>query len=105
MRNSPWAMLITPICPKVRVRPRAARKRIAPVAVPVRKGVVSTSIATLSGVGRGCHAVRRGTPGVLRVRARRHSRSEEHTSELQSLMRLSYDVFCLQKKNIDIELT
>src|SRR3546814_2580514 len=26
-------------------------------------------------------------------------RSEEHTSELQSLMRLSYDVFCLQKKN------
>src|SRR3546814_3911710 len=26
-------------------------------------------------------------------------RSEEHTSELQSLMRLSYAVFCLQKKN------
>src|SRR3546814_5548115 len=25
-------------------------------------------------------------------------RSEEHTSELQSLMRLSYDVFCLNKK-------
>src|SRR3546814_8531326 len=25
------------------------------------------------------------------------SRSEEHTSELQSLMRISYDVFCLQK--------
>src|SRR3546814_7377301 len=25
-------------------------------------------------------------------------RSEEHTSELQSLMRISYDVFCLQKK-------
>src|SRR3546814_7035352 len=27
------------------------------------------------------------------------SRSEEHTSELQSLMRTSYAVFCLQKKN------
>src|SRR3546814_9150742 len=27
-------------------------------------------------------------------------RSEEHTSELQSLMRISYAVFCLQKKNI-----
>src|SRR3546814_8593589 len=26
-------------------------------------------------------------------------RSEEHTSELQSLMRISYDVFCLNKKN------
>src|SRR3546814_1525444 len=28
-----------------------------------------------------------------------HSRSEEHTSELQSLMRNSYAVFCLTKKN------
>src|SRR3546814_4025726 len=27
-------------------------------------------------------------------------RSEEHTSELQSLMRISYAVFCLKKKNI-----
>src|SRR3546814_2757516 len=26
-------------------------------------------------------------------------RSEEHTSELQSLMRISYDVFCLKNKN------
>src|SRR3546814_8042656 len=30
---------------------------------------------------------------------KRHVRSEEHTSELQSLMRISYDVFCLKKKN------
>src|SRR3546814_6211401 len=29
----------------------------------------------------------------------RAARSEEHTSELQSLMRTSYAVFCLQKKN------
>src|SRR3546814_2147593 len=29
----------------------------------------------------------------------RTSRSEEHTSELQSLMRISYAVFCLKKKN------
>src|SRR3546814_4908653 len=28
-------------------------------------------------------------------------RSEEHTSELQSLMRISYAVFCLNKKNLD----
>src|SRR3546814_8732492 len=28
----------------------------------------------------------------------RHSRSEEHTSELQSLMRISYAVFCLKKQ-------
>src|SRR3546814_9742003 len=36
-----------------------------------------------------------GTPPASRVR-----RSEEHTSELQSLMRISYAVFCLKKKNI-----
>src|SRR3546814_9235171 len=29
----------------------------------------------------------------------RAARSEEHTSELQSLMRISYAVFCLKKKN------
>src|SRR3546814_10525229 len=32
-------------------------------------------------------------------RALIHQRSEEHTSELQSLMRISYAVFCLKKKN------
>src|SRR3546814_2261784 len=31
----------------------------------------------------------------------RHRRSEEHTSELQSLMRISYAVFCLKKKKKD----
>src|SRR3546814_9478655 len=30
------------------------------------------------------------------------SRSEEHTSELQSLMRISYAVFCLKKKKTNI---
>src|SRR3546814_2809323 len=34
-----------------------------------------------------------------RDRAGREGRSEEHTSELQSLMRISYAVFCLKKKN------
>src|SRR3546814_3116525 len=29
---------------------------------------------------------------------KRHDRSEEHTSELQSLMRISYAVFCLKQK-------
>src|SRR3546814_11932732 len=32
-------------------------------------------------------------------RKRRLQRSEEHTSELQSLMRISYAVFCLKKKS------
>src|SRR3546814_1384914 len=53
---------------------------------------------------------RRNCPGRLRAGGRHmenHSadarscgnRSEEHTSELQSLMRISYAVFCLKKKN------
>src|SRR3546814_6342102 len=40
--------------------------------------------------------------GLTADGVRRHFkdyRSEEHTSELQSLMRLSYAVFCLEKKN------
>src|SRR3546814_6339071 len=36
--------------------------------------------------------------GVIHVQ-RPEDRSEEHTSELQSLMRISYAVFCLKKKN------
>src|SRR3546814_4785436 len=32
------------------------------------------------------------------------ARSEEHTSELQSLMRISYAVFCLKKKKIELEI-
>src|SRR3546814_10520611 len=34
---------------------------------------------------------------IASVVARQHIRSEEHTSELQSLMRISYAVFCLKK--------
>src|SRR3546814_4909980 len=36
---------------------------------------------------------------VATVNSAPPSRSEEHTSELQSLMRISYAVFCLKKKN------
>src|SRR3546814_2849792 len=37
--------------------------------------------------------------GLGRLRRAAGPRSEEHTSELQSLMRISYAVFCLKKKN------
>src|SRR3546814_6726446 len=37
---------------------------------------------------------------ALAAAHRQGQRSEEHTSELQSLMRISYAVFCLQKKKI-----
>src|SRR3546814_1401127 len=38
-------------------------------------------------------------PNMVPVAALESLRSEEHTSELQSLMRISYAVFCLKKKN------
>src|SRR3546814_7391138 len=43
------------------------------------------------------HDNRRGRPG--------NRRSEEHTSELQSLMRISYAVFCLKKKKHSTQCT
>src|SRR3546814_9338952 len=39
-----------------------------------------------------------GVDGSLAIR--QQARSEEHTSELQSLMRISYAVFCLNKTNL-----
>src|SRR3546814_9411493 len=51
-------------------------------------------------------ALKAGESWVKRIRGLRanasrlsHERSEEHTSELQSLMRISYAVFCLNNKN------
>src|SRR3546814_8426962 len=46
---------------------------------------------------RGLEAVVAGFPPTVSDAALRLSRSEEHTSELQSLMRISYAVFCLKK--------
>src|SRR3546814_1685308 len=57
----------------------------------------------LGGRGHGC-AAGSGSEALddkgrcLGRRGRRRHRSEEHTSELQSLMRISYAVFCLKKK-------
>src|SRR3546814_1470940 len=42
---------------------------------------------------------KQGRKKYLSVHTIRKARSEEHTSELQSLMRISYAVFCLKKKN------
>src|SRR3546814_4692114 len=56
--------------------------------------VIGASAGTTTNGGRPWHWARRVQAlggGVLR-------RSEEHTSELQSLMRISYAVFCLKKK-------
>src|SRR3546814_3450229 len=64
-------------------------------------------------VGRACIGRREGLAPAhrrnqtVRGRWRTLNRSEEHTSELQSLMRISYAVFCLKKKiySYDIRTT
>src|SRR3546814_3155613 len=56
----------------------------------------SASITALPIASSGWLTVVRGGQAV---RPAGVSRSEEHTSELQSLMRISYAVFCLKKKN------
>src|SRR3546814_3350172 len=48
----------------------------------------------------GAHKIRKSAHlEVLSPGLAGRQRSEEHTSELQSLMRISYAVFCLKKKN------
>src|SRR3546814_13040201 len=51
------------------------------------------------GAGSGLADRRRNALGVALLRLDLLHRSEEHTSELQSLMRISYAVFCLKKKS------
>src|SRR3546814_8846998 len=61
----------------------------------------------LSAFGRGGseHASASAGKGLGSARGGHHRRSEEHTSELQSLMRISYAVFCLKKKKKRIQST
>src|SRR3546814_1110998 len=58
------------------------------------------SLGTANTPGAPCFALREGLfdRGVADIEIFRVIRSEEHTSELQSLMRISYAVFCLKKK-------
>src|SRR3546814_9363132 len=62
------------------------------------RSIASASACAAFGSSRtsGPRTLTRFPAGKARERARR---SEEHTSELQSLMRISYAVFCLKKKN------
>src|SRR3546814_10451116 len=87
-------------------------------ALPISLGAISVCLL-IQGCGRTNHPIRDCSRQSVAVsnrdaipsapsRARwlraswnriRHGRSEEHTSELQSLMRISYAVFCLKQKN------
>src|SRR3546814_1529631 len=62
--------------------------------IPARIGAMGRCIAARQHLGR--EDLRRN---IEELRWQSPPRSEEHTSELQSLMRISYAVFCLKKKN------
>src|SRR3546814_1418513 len=65
-------------------------------------GILETSSSDLSRnhVSSSFHDESQHFSGPHRALKKKHCpRSEEHTSELQSLMRISYAVFCLKKKN------
>src|SRR3546814_5261429 len=60
---------------------------------------LSTPAQGLAYVGDGMNLTVSGKE--VRIDEPKKARSEEHTSELQSLMRISYAVFCLKKKKTD----
>src|SRR3546814_6620808 len=65
-------------------------------------GVVKRLLEIVHMITQACEAMRlhhaHDAPRANAFARRRKDRSEEHTSELQSLMRISYAVFCLKKK-------
>src|SRR3546814_7376179 len=67
------------------------------------KVAIADRIATIPAHRPQDHITLEMVPLEIRHRSVRPIRSEEHTSELQSLMRISYAVFCLKKKT-NIEL-
>src|SRR3546814_4151071 len=82
---------------------RAQRRMpdICPVIDPFRQGIDDIEIfpeGRPTPVDSGLHRRAGDIFGALEV-PHHQSRSEEHTSELQSLMRISYAYFCLKKKN------
>src|SRR3546814_7860636 len=78
------------------IRPCLAISRLALKVDAIAERMVNGS--SMSGGRKLCRVAQSGIcPIMLRSRASA-SRSEEHTSELQSLMRISYAVFCLKKK-------
>src|SRR3546814_3807534 len=72
---------------------RTASRPVASGAVSMVSALLWTLFLSLVGL-----LVLLQLPGPAQIVALAISKSEEHTSELQSLMRISYAVFCLKKK-------
>src|SRR3546814_7285964 len=73
------------------------RRHLLLHASAVEKDGRAVILSGVSGSGKSTLAALLGETG-WRLMGDEFTRSEEHTSELQSLMRISYAVFCLKKK-------
>src|SRR3546814_3655637 len=85
-------------------RLKAASMTDSDMSRPLLRILIAAPRGFCAGVDRAIHIVERaiekyGAPVYVRHEIVHNKRSEEHTSELQSLMRISYAVFCLKKKN------
>src|SRR3546814_4685918 len=79
-------------------RPSAARSARQPRPDPARLGSPVVQARLAAGFCENASFQDDALRERRKARYSRSSRSEEHTSELQSLMRISYAVFCLKKK-------
>src|SRR3546814_10176552 len=97
------------VCLRIRRPPRSTRTDTlcpyttlcrSPLAVPVIMAGVRTSLVLIAGTASlACFINAGGLGEILQTGISLFRfRSEEHTFELQSLMRISYAVFCLKKK-------
>src|SRR3546814_10489804 len=83
----------------VRIRPLAIEQLLAAIIEAAEIGIVALLVDVADAAGE-AKAILAGISALRNAAldAAGEPRSEEHTSELQSLMRISYAVFCLKKK-------
>src|SRR3546814_10366325 len=105
MRISDWSSDVcsSDLCARLDIVAACAARRQVVMAVAHAVAVAAFGVDPRVLVGAVDHAHCRvfghDTLGEERAVAEAVERSEEHTSELQSLMRISYAVFCLKNKN------
>src|SRR3546814_9705958 len=108
MRISDWSSDVCSSDLEAVGRGAAVHRQHEPVREAVAHRLVDAELDQLVEVGHRValgampldnRVVERAVPRGRGERRVGRQRSEEHTSELQSLMRISYAVFCLKKKN------
>src|SRR3546814_2311532 len=109
------ASRLTPSAPR-NALPNSAKANSSAAAIPTDRnamdrrwaaGAPAVRLANMGAQPGGSITTRKVTRAEMNSSAMAAAldRSEEHTSELQSLMRISYAVFCLKKKKTEVTIT